>query len=226
VIQYSATKIVIIQVSRNHTLNSHTGFFLTIEGIEGAGKSTLALELRKRLESQRLEVILTAEPGGCNVATGIRRLLLDPDNVISDRAELLLFEAARAQHVEMTILPALIRGAVVICDRFADSSLAYQGYARGIDLDTVKMLNTYATSGLKPDLTILLDLPAEIGLARQTKVDRVSSEKLAFHEAVRNGFLEIARAESERFIVIDATKSIDEIVELSIDAVEKMGVCV
>ncbi|MCE5322080.1 dTMP kinase [bacterium] len=199
-----------------------TGFFLTIEGIEGAGKSTLAHELAKALQDNEREIIVTQEPGGSALGNKIRQILLDRSNVISDRAELLLFEAARAQHVEETILPALRRGAIVICDRFADSSTAYQGYARGIDKDTVRALNDFAAAGLVPDLTILLDLPASEGLARQQKIDRVSSEKLEFHEAVRRGFLELADTEGDRFIVFDATKSIDEIVEQALIMV--MGV--
>jgi dTMP kinase len=188
------------------------GFFVTIEGIEGAGKSTLADELAALLRARGREVVVTMEPGGCELGVRVRGLVLDSTSAISDRAELLLFEAARAQHVDETILPALKRGAIVICDRFADSSLAYQGYARGIDLDTVKALNDYATSGLVPDITILLDLPVEDGLARQRKTDRVSSEGLEFHEAVRRGFLALAQAEPDRFVVLDARQSVDEIV--------------
>jgi dTMP kinase len=189
------------------------GFFLTIEGIEGAGKSTLAHELDKALRNKGHEALVSQEPGGSALGDKIRQILLDRSNAISDRAELLLFEAARAQHVDETILPALRRGAIVICDRYTDSSLAYQGCARGIGKDTVKALNDFATSGLKPDLTILLDLPAAGGLARQNRIDRISSEKLEFHEAVRRGFLNLAEAENDRFMVLDATKSTNEIVK-------------
>lgn len=195
-------------------------FFLTLEGIEGAGKSTLASMLKEYFESKGREVIVTAEPGGDRVGICIRQLLLGRENHISDRAELLLFEAARAQHVETTIKPALERGALVICDRFADSSIAYQGYARGIDLDTIRMLNNYATGGLKPDLTILLDLPVEAGLSRQTEIDRVSAQKLSFHESVREGFLAIAEAEKDRVVVIDAGMWIEEVFERAIEAME------
>lgn len=197
------------------------GFFITLEGIEGSGKSTLAVLLGEELKAQGAEVVLTAEPGGDPVGWRIRELLLDPKNSITNRAELLLFEAVRAQHVDNLVLPALERGAVVICDRFVDSSTAYQGCARGIDPDTVKMLNEFAARGLKPDLTILLDLPAEEGLPRQKKIDRISSEALAFHELVRSGFLSIAEAEKDRFVVINATRDIEEVLQLALDAVAR-----
>ena len=193
--------------------------FITIEGVEGAGKSTLAELLRDRIAADGTEVVLTLEPGGDPVAERIRKLVLDSVSVISDRAELLLFEAARAQHVDNVILPALERGAVVICDRFADSSLAYQGYARGIDVETVQMLNDFATRGLKPDLTILLDVSARVGLKRTRGADRLSSEGIAFHVAVREGYLSIADAEPDRFVVIDAARNQDEVLRLALDAI-------
>lgn len=196
------------------------GFFLTIEGVEGAGKSTLAHELARALSKHGREVVVTQEPGGSALGNCIRELLLDSSNVIGDRAELLLFEAARAQHVEETIQPALDRGAIVICDRYTDSSIAYQGCARGIGCEIVRLLNDYATAGLKPDLTILLDLPAKDGLARQKKLDRVSLEKLEFHEAVRQGFLQLANDEPGRFVVLDARQSIDDIIESVLKALD------
>jgi len=201
-------------------MSEKRGFFLTIEGVEGAGKSTLAEALAGHLTKQGLEVVVTAEPGGDPVSERIRRLLLDSVDSVSDRAELLLFEASRAQHVDATILPALKRGAMVICDRFADSSLAYQGYARGIERDTVARLNDYATQSLKPDLTILLDVSSRIGLQRQRKTDRISSESTAFHVAVREGYLAIAKDEPERFTVIDASQSLDEVLRLAVEVVE------
>lgn len=196
------------------------GFFISIEGVEGAGKSTLAGLLRDHLGTDGAEVIVTAEPGGDAIADRIRKLLLDSVSSISDRAELLLFEAARAQHVDAKIVPALERGAIVICDRFADSSLAYQGYARGIDVATVLVLNDYATGGLKPDLTILLDVPAKIGLKRQRRTDRVSSEGITFHIAVREGYLKIADSEPERFVVIDAAQDLDAVLSQALAAVK------
>lgn len=201
-------------------MSERGGFFLTIEGVEGAGKSTLAESLAQHLRSAGSDVVVTAEPGGDPVAERIRRLLLDSVDSICDRAELLLFEASRAQHVETVILPALRRGAVVICDRFADSSLAYQGYARGIDRDTVRTLNDYATTSLRPDLTILLDVPSRIGLQRQRKTDRISSESTAFHIAVREGYLAVAADDPERFAVIDATRSAEEVLQAAVAALE------
>lgn len=195
------------------------GLFVTIEGVEGAGKSTLAFALQKRLAARGVESVVTAEPGGDPVAKKIRKVLLDSANEICDRAELLLFEAARAQHVVTVILPALERGDLVICDRYADSSTAYQGWARGLDVELVKTLNDYATGWLRPDLTILLDLPADSGLARQRKMDRMSSQRLAFHEAVRNGYLALARSEPERFVVIDAGQTHNEVLRLALEAV-------
>lgn len=196
------------------------GFFLTIEGIEGAGKSTLAEALAQRLSSLGREVVLTREPGGTRIGNSIRELLLESGKGMSSRAELLLFEAARAQHVDELIIPALERGAVVICDRFADSSLAYQCDARGIDEETVESMSEFATGGLSPDLTILLDLPAEAGLGRQRLRDRISSEGLAFHESVRQGYLEIAEARPERVRVIDATGSLPDVVAQALDAID------
>ncbi|MGB9620485.1 MAG: dTMP kinase [Armatimonadota bacterium] len=198
----------------------HSGFFITIEGIEGSGKSTLAAHLAGQLARQGGEVVVTAEPGGDPVAEQIRRFLLHSADAISDRAELLLFEAARAQHVEKTILPALKRGAVVICDRFTDSSLAYQGLARGLGLEVVTELNEFATGGLRPDLTILLDLPAEVGLSRTRSKDRFSSEGIEFHNAVREGYLAIAAREPDRFVIIDAGRPVDEVVRQAAKAAE------
>jgi len=192
------------------------GFFVTIEGVEGAGKSTLAQLLANRLSSEGVWVEVTAEPGGDPVCERIRELLLDSKNTITDRAELLLFEAARAQHVERVIKPALSQGALVICDRFTDSSVAYQGWGRGIDLSTVRQLNDYATTGLKPHLTILLDLPVEDGLARTRSHDRFSQEGIRFHNAVREGYLAMAAEEPMRFVVIDARKPVEEIVEIAL----------
>lgn len=196
------------------------GFFLTIEGIEGAGKSTLAEALARHLTSQGREAILTREPGGTRLGDTIRDLLLSGAREMCDRAELLLFEAARAQHVDELIRPALARNAVVICDRFADSSIAYQTHARGLDAATVARLNEFAIGGLAPDLTILLDLPANAGLARQRGVDRISAEGIGFHESVRCGYLALAKAEPERFVVIDAGEGVEAVLIEALGAVD------
>jgi len=199
------------------------GLFVSIEGIEGAGKSTLAEALAARVSDAGREVVLTREPGGTAVGDSIRKLLLESGEGVSDRAELLLFEAARAQHVDFVIAPAIERGAVVICDRFADSSTAYQGGARRIDADTVARLNEFATRGIKPDLTILLDLPASVGLARQRLTDRISAQGLAFHESVRQAYLAVARAEPERVVVIDARQAVGAVIEQAWEAMTGRG---
>ena len=196
------------------------GFFLTIEGIEGAGKSTLAEALAQHIRGQGREVVLTREPGGTGIGDAIRGILLSDSDAMCDRTELLLFEAARAQHVDELIKHAIDRGAVVICDRFADSSLAYQGEARGFGLEAVRALNDFATAGLRPDLTILLDLPAHVGLARQRNVDRISSQGLAFHESVRSGYLSLAQDDTVRFRVIDAVKGVDEVMKQALSNVD------
>lgn len=192
-----------------------------MEGIEGSGKSTLAGSLAREMEKAGCRVVATAEPGGSGVGERIRELLLDPSCAINPRAELLLFEAARAQHVDTLIIPALESGAVVVSDRFRDSTTAYQGYARGIDLELVEQINRFATRGLRPDLTLLLDLPVDIGLARQRRVDRMSAEDIEFHERVRQGFLAIARSEPDRFVVLDAARPFDEVCAAAYAAARK-----
>jgi len=196
--------------------------FITIEGIEGSGKTTLASLIGERIAKSGRAVMITAEPGGSAVGEMIREIVLHSEEPISDKAELLLFEAARAQHVDAVIRPALEAGSVVICDRFADSSLAYQGYARGLGLEEIASLNAFATSGLVPDITILLDLPAEAGLARQRKIDRISSQDVAFHESVRKGFLALAKAEPDRFVVIDATQNIDSVLAAALVGISRL----
>jgi len=189
-------------------------FFITFEGIEGSGKSTQLLILKRRLEQNGHRIVATREPGGCPIADAIRTILLDPVNqVLVPRSELLLYAAARAQHVEQMIRPALANGATVLCDRFADATTAYQGGGRGLDIALVAELNTIATGGLTPDLTLLLDFPVEIGLSRarqrnQQEVGhaegRFELETLAFHHRVRSAYLALA-AREPRFRIIDAS---------------------
>ncbi len=184
------------------------GLFLTIEGAEGAGKTTQAERLRARLASTGREVVLTREPGGTTLGERIRGLLLEPGGASHEpRADALLFNAARAQLVAEVILPALARGAIVVSTRFADSTLAYQGYAAGLPLDELRALERLATGGLRPRLTVVLDLPVEVGLGRKVgdELTRFETEfDSAFHRAVRAGFLALAAAEPERFVVVDA----------------------
>jgi dTMP kinase len=180
------------------------GLFITFEGVEGAGKSTQAALLRDALRSRGLQVCALREPGGTPIGESIRSLLLSEKDPVTLRAELLLFLAARAQLVEMVIRPRLAVGETVICDRYIDSTTAYQGYARENDLDLVMKMNEFATGGLKPDVTFLLDLDPSVGLDRQKERNRMEAEAIAFHERVREGFLAIARAEPDRVIIIDA----------------------
>lgn len=191
---------------------SAPGLFVTLEGIEGCGKSTQARMLADALgDGGRREVVLTREPGGTEVTQRIRALLADPASHLDARCELLLFLADRAHHVATVIRPALERGAVVVSDRYSDSTLAYQGYARGHPLDLLRDLNDWASYGLRPDLTFWIDCPVETGLARANKRsggpgDRFEKEPLAFHERVREGFAEMAAADPQRFVRIDGTR--------------------
>lgn len=184
-----------------------SGLFITFEGVEGAGKTTQIALLQSYLEQQGHTVRVTREPGGDAVAETVRNLVLNAS--VTPRAELLLFLASRAQNVEQVIRPHLRKGDTVLCDRFTDSSLAYQGHARGLGRDIVAQLNAFATDGLTPDLTILLDLPPEIGLARQSAHNRMEAETLEFHRRVREGFLREAENDKARFYVLDATRTPD-----------------
>ena len=192
-----------------------SGVFITFEGIEGSGKSTQASKLRDALTERGLTVDLTREPGGTVIAESIREILLDPaHDMMSNTTELLLYQAARAQHVAERIRPALERGEVVICDRFFDSTTAYQGGGRGLATEELDALHALTTSGLSPDRTYLFDLPVAEGMTRVERTretDRIERESVAFHERVRQGFLEIARANSERILVIDAMQDEDTI---------------
>lgn len=191
--------------------------FITFEGGEGCGKSVQARALYKRLSQLAIPTLLTHEPGGTPFGNKIGRWLkwvLDKD--ISPLTELLLFNASRAQLVTEVIQPSLKSGKVIVCDRYADSTIAYQSYGRGLDLEVVKAINNTATQGLKPNLTVLLDISAEEGLARKKgkKQDRFEQEKLAFHQRVREGYLKLAEEEPERWLVIDATQSKKRIAEI------------
>ncbi len=189
--------------------------FITFEGMEGCGKSTQAKRLADHLEQLAIPVVLTLEPGGTGVGEAIRRVLLDSRNDnLSSLAELLLYGADRAQHIEEVINPALDQGKWVVCDRFDDATTVYQGYARGQDMTLIHRLKEKICSGLRPDITFLLDCPVDVGLKRafrrnetlpQDGQDRFEREKKAFHEAVKQGYLTLAKKEKERFLVLDAT---------------------
>jgi dTMP kinase len=188
--------------------------FITFEGGEGCGKSTQSKALYRKLHKLALPALLTHEPGVTPVGNRISRLLKWSRGIdISPVVELLLFNASRAQLVAEVLLPRLEAGEIVLCDRYADSTTAYQGYGRGIDLKTVESVNKIGMQGLVPDLTILLDLPVKEGLLRKRdrKKDRFEAEAVAFHERVRAGYLKLAAAEPKRWLVIDASKNKDEI---------------
>ncbi len=197
--------------------------FITFEGGEGCGKSTQSQTLYKNMTRHGIPTVLTHEPGGTPLSKKIRQLLKhDNDTHISPLAELLLFNAARAQLIAEVIRPALDKGETVICDRYADSTTAYQGYGRGLDMETVKTINDDATQSLKPDLTILLDIAAEDGLARKKQRDRFEQEDIAFHHRVREGYLKLAKEEPQRWLVIDATQTRDEIAEAIQQGVQRL----
>ncbi len=187
------------------------GIFITFEGIEGCGKSTQVELLRQHLTALGHKVVLTREPGGCLIGEKIRDILLDPENSgMTALTELLLYEASRAQHVADVIEPALAEGRTVISDRFYDASTAYQGHARGLGADMVERLNLIATGGLKPDLTVVLDLDASEGLRRLGQdLDRIESEAVDFHEKVRNGYIEMAHSDPERVRIVDSSGGIE-----------------
>jgi dTMP kinase len=191
--------------------------FITFEGPEGSGKSTQIRRLAAALEAQNLPVLVTREPGGTIIGNAIRAVLLDPARTeMSPRAETLLFNAARAQIVDQVIRPALAAGQMVLCDRYADSTLAYQGYGHGQDLDPLRALGAYATGGLAPDLTIYLDIDVREGLQRKQagraeEWNRMEEKALAFHQAVRAGYLQLAAAEPARWLVVNAAQSIEAV---------------
>lgn len=192
-----------------------TGLFITLEGPEGAGKSTNREYLAAQLRAHDVDVVLTREPGGTPLAERIREILLAPsDEVMSSDAELLLVFAARAQHIAEVIRPALARGAVVLCDRFTDATYAYQGGGRGLSHERIAVLEQFVQGELRPDLTLVFDLPVEIGLSRAAargRLDRFEQEGRAFFDAVRSTYLQRASAEPARYKLIDAAQSLEQV---------------
>jgi len=204
-------------------MKTKKGIFITFEGIEGCGKSTQAELLASYLKKRGRRVFLTREPGGPKISEDIREILLKKENSeMLPETELLLYMASRSQHTGEWIIPKLAEGIIVISDRYYDSSLAYQGVARKLDINIIDTITTFSTFGLKPDLTFLIDLSAEIGLSRILKknADRLEQESHVFHEKVRKGFLEIAGKEKERYIVIDGNLTIDGIHEEIVKSIE------
>ena len=199
--------------------------FITIEGTEGSGKTTVAKELAKLLKENGHEVVHTREPGGTPISESIRNVILDRSHTAMDgRTEALLYAASRRQHLVEKIWPALKEGKVVLCDRFLDSSLAYQGYARGLGYDEVLNINLFATENTYPDLTLFFVIKPEDGLQRIAKnknreVNRLDLEKLPFHQKVYDAFMELTKKFPERFVIIDASKTLPEVIDDAYNAI-------
>ena len=197
------------------------GIFITIEGPDGSGKTTALQQVVPRLQQEmNRKVVATREPGGSPIAEKIRSLILDPSHTDMDsRTEALLYAASRRQHLIEKVLPVLESGDVIFCDRFVDSSIAYQGYARGIGEEGIREINQFATEGLEPDVTLYIDVPAEVGIHRihanldEREYNRLDQEKLDFHEKVRAGYQQLAKANPERIVVVDGTMSREEVAE-------------
>ncbi|MFD1773618.1 dTMP kinase [Paenibacillus rhizophilus] len=188
------------------------GFFITLEGGEGSGKTTIMGRLAAYLQNRSLPYLITREPGGIEIAEKIRSIILDPAHTAMDaRTEALLYAASRSQHLAERVEPALKAGLIVLCDRFVDSSLVYQGYARGLGMEEVRAINQFATGGRMPDLTFYLDIEPEVGLARisangEREINRLDLESLAFHQKVREGYRMIAEANPQRIVTLDASR--------------------
>ncbi|MFB3884098.1 MAG: dTMP kinase [Thermodesulfobacteriota bacterium] len=197
--------------------------FITFEGVEGSGKTTQIERLKRYLAQKGIACRVTREPGGSPIGEKVRKILLNPDHQeMSPLSELLLYEASRAQHVTEVVKPLLKKGRVVLCDRFSDASVAYQGYGRKVDLKWVERLNRLSSQGIRPDITFLLDCPSDIGLKRalqrnralkREKEDRFEREKIQFHHRVRRGYLSIARKDPERVKVIDTREGEEKVFE-------------
>jgi len=190
--------------------------FITLEGPDGSGKTTQAHLLAEWLQGQGYDVVLTREPGGTDIGDQIRAVLHDPcNNAMDARTEILLYSASRAQHVAQQIQPALAGGQVIVSDRYADSTLAYQGYGRGLDLDTLRKITEFATGGLTPDLTLYLDITPKEGLERRQlgggEWNRLDAEALEFHQRVRSGYLELIEQEPERWVAVDADRAVEKV---------------
>ena len=199
------------------------GLFITFEGPDGCGKTTQMNLLAQYFEKKGKKVVLTREPGGKGLGEKVREILLNYNGEVSDRCESFLFLADRAQNIDIIVKPAVKQGEIVLCDRHIDSTVAYQGYGRGLDINEINMLNNLATGGKKPDLTLVFDVDVETSMKRVGKEkDRMESAGIDFHNRVRNGYLELAKQEPTRIKVLDATKTIEEIHGKVVEIVEKL----
>ena len=204
--------------------------FITLEGPEGSGKTSAIKIVKERLESLGFQIEMTREPGGTPISEQIREVILDKRNTLMDpRTEALLYAASRRQHLVEKIWPSLKEGKIVFCDRYLDSSLAYQGYARGLGIDEILKVNDYATEGTFPDITLLFDIDPELGLERINKnkdreVNRLDVEKLSFHKKVREGYLLLSKKFPERYIIVDASKPLEEVAnQVYEEIIKKVG---
>ncbi|MBY5033993.1 dTMP kinase [Streptococcus gallolyticus] len=203
------------------------GIFITFEGPDGAGKTSVLQALLPQLEALGREIVTTREPGGVAIAESIREVILEPKNTaMDDKTELLLYIAARRQHLKERILPALESGKLLLVDRFIDSSVAYQGFGRGLNAADIDWLNDFATDGLKPDLTLYFDIDVEEGLARIARnkhrdVDRLDMETVDMHQRVRQGYLSILEKEGNRVVKIDASQTLDAVVSDALAVIKK-----
>ncbi|MEH7383991.1 dTMP kinase [Bacillus sp. JJ1521] len=204
-----------------------TGYFITLEGPEGAGKTTVLGILQEELSKKGYDVVSTREPGGIDIAEQIRSVILDKNNTKMDgRTEALLYAASRRQHLVEKVIPALEEGKIVLCDRFVDSSLAYQGYARGLGIDEVFSINEFAINGLMPSLTLFFDIQPEKGLTRirkndEREVNRLDLEKLSFHQKVYEGYIKVAGRFKDRYHIINAENSLDTVAKEALEMIEK-----
>lgn len=201
--------------------------FITLEGPEGSGKTSAINAVKEILEAKGHQIVMTREPGGTPISEQIRQVILNKENTAMDyRTEALLYAASRRQHLVEKIWPSVKKGKIVICDRYLDSSLAYQGFARNLGIEDILKINMYATENTFPDLTLLFDLDPEIGLSRinadkNREVNRLDLEKLSFHKKVREGYLSLAKMYPSRFVIIDASKSKEEVVKQTLEAIEE-----
>ena len=201
--------------------------FITLEGPEGSGKTSAIKIVKETLEKEGYQIVMTREPGGTPISEQIRNVILDKANTSMDyRTEALLYAASRRQHLVEKVWPNVREGKLVICDRYLDSSLAYQGYARGLGVEDILNVNMYATEGTFPNLTLLFDLEPEVGLARinsnsEREVNRLDLEKLDFHHRVRNGYLSLAKRFPDRFVIIDASKPLEEVAASALKAIKE-----